>query len=67
MGCVAEVFGIPSDEIQEEDLALLDDFNRSLRTVLILPTLPPNSFLDKARSQRTALEYQAKVRKREGK
>eukprot|EP00656_Telonema_subtile_P021888 TRINITY_DN2292_c0_g1_i9.p1 TRINITY_DN2292_c0_g1~~TRINITY_DN2292_c0_g1_i9.p1 ORF type:complete len:245 (+),score=52.36 TRINITY_DN2292_c0_g1_i9:455-1189(+) len=62
----ATIMNIPSEDIVDEDVVLFDEFSRSLRTVLIEPTLPPNSFLEKGRTQRKSLEYQAKVRKRDG-
>lgn len=55
MVAAALVMRIPPDEIVEEDVVLLDEFTKSLRTVLIQPSLPPNSFLDKARAQKVSV------------
>lgn len=50
--------------LKDESTMLLADFLRQMRTVLIQPTLPPNSFLEKARAQKVSLEYQARSSRR---
>jgi len=59
---VHKIFDMPS--VQDESSILLTEFIRRMRTVLIQPTLPPNSFLDKARAQKVSLEYQARSSRR---
>jgi len=62
---VAEGMNLPADDMHDEDVALLDDFLKRLRLVMLQPTLPPNQFLEKARTEKLNLKHDAKNRKRE--
>ena len=44
---IAHGMNLPVDDMHDEDVALLDEFSKRLKGLMLQPTLPPNQYLEK--------------------
>jgi len=62
---VAHGMNLAEEVMDVEDVALLDEFSKRLRLLMMMPTLPPNKYLEKARDQMLNLKQDARIRHKE--
>ena len=62
---VAAGMNVELEEMHDEDVSLLDEFNKRLRLQLMMPTLPPNQYVERARVEALNLKQEARIRAKE--